>query len=261
MIYVTGDIHGNWRGRFMNADQIIYEYKELTREDFVIVCGDFGIWQDTQSERYWLDWLQKKPFTLLFVDGNHENFDRLEGGEFETMAFHGGKAHRVRENVYHLIRGEIFELCGNKFFAFGGASSHDISDGILELKDFNNDMDLVYDKIDELYRQGKTSVRINHISWWERELPNETEMKNGWKNLENNNYEVDYIITHSPYTSILKVMDAGYGLYQADILIDYLQKVKEKVKYKQWFFGHMHVNQSYNFDNSMCLFGDIVRIV
>ncbi len=79
-----------------------------------------GVWYYKDShywknDRYWLDWLEEKPFTTLFVDGNHENFDRLYA--YPTEKWKGV---------------EIFEIDGKKIFAFGGAASHDISDGILE---------------------------------------------------------------------------------------------------------------------------------
>lgn len=83
----------------------------MTRDDYVIVCGDFGVWHPDNTEKWWFRWLSEKNFTLLFVDGNHENFDRLYSDEFEIVDFHGGKAHRICENVYHLMRGYVFELC------------------------------------------------------------------------------------------------------------------------------------------------------
>ena len=46
-----------------------------------MIFGDFGIvWDylgETCMERYWLDWLEKRPFTTLFLNGNHDNFDRV----------------------------------------------------------------------------------------------------------------------------------------------------------------------------------------
>ena len=75
MIFVTGDTHGNFQ-RF--GSKYFPEQKEMSRSDYVIICGDFGgVWSDTPNERYWLDWLEDKPFTTLFVDGNHENFSLL----------------------------------------------------------------------------------------------------------------------------------------------------------------------------------------
>ena len=78
MIYITGDCHGE----FEKFDIDLFpEQKEMTKEDFMIICGDFGgIW-DKDAPGGWetkmLDELDSKPFTTLFVDGNHENFDRL----------------------------------------------------------------------------------------------------------------------------------------------------------------------------------------
>ena len=135
MIFVTGDCHSEFK-KLSTASFPVQ--KEMTKKDIVIVCGDFGaVWDAGMSptEKYWLDWLDEKPFTTVFVDGNHENFDRLNS-EFETVDFHGGKAHKINESVYHLMRGEIFDFEGKSFFVFGGASSHDIDDGILSRKDF-----------------------------------------------------------------------------------------------------------------------------
>ena len=133
MIYITGDTHADF-SRFNTKN--FPEQKKMTKDDIVIVLGDFGgIWYDCSKERYWLDWLNDKSFTLVFVDGNHENFDRLYN-EFPIIDFHSGKAHKIRDNIYHLMRGHIFDFEGKKFFAMGGASSHDIDDGILNPSDF-----------------------------------------------------------------------------------------------------------------------------
>lgn len=122
MVFVTGDCHAEFN-KFSTKN--FPEQNGMTRDDIVIVCGDFGIWHDNAEERYWLKWLNNKPFTTVFVDGNHENFDRLYSDEFPIVDFHGGKAHKIRDNIYHLMRGYMFEFDGKKFFCFGGASSHD----------------------------------------------------------------------------------------------------------------------------------------
>ena len=85
MIWVTGDIHGELRKLTVKN---FPEQKEMTdgqENNFVIICGDFGlIWDwcgENKSEKYNLDWLEDKPFTTLWVDGNHECFDRLYSDE------------------------------------------------------------------------------------------------------------------------------------------------------------------------------------
>lgn len=253
MIYITGDCHARFN-RFNTEN--FPEQKEMTRDDFVIVCGDFGgVWADTPEERYWLTWLNNKPFTTLFVSGNHENFDRLYS-EFPIVDFHGGKAHQIRENIYHLIRGNIFELCGKKFFAFGGASSHDVQDGILDPNDFV-DADDFRETYNKWWRTGKM-FRVKGYSWWSQELPSQEEMDFGIKTLEENENEVDFIVSHCCPQQIAATFSGG--LYQADCLTNYFDEVMEKTKFTKWFFGHYHDNRQI-LGKFIMLYEQIVRIV
>lgn len=164
--------------------------------------------------------------------------------------------HFIRPSVIHLMRGQIFNIEDKLFFTFGGASSHDISAGILEPDDPD-----FKEKKKKLDKNPYALYRINHVSWWERELPSEEEMNEGMVNLEKQNNKVDYIITHSPYTSLLKQMDGGSGLYQRDRLTDYLQEIKQNVDYKQFLFGHMHQNINFYWERSSCLYEQIIRIL
>lgn len=146
----------------------------------------------------------------------------------------------------------IFTIESRKFFAFGGASSHDISDGILCPDNWK-------EKAKELERQGKYGFRVKDISWWKEELPTEEEMKHGMDVLKINNNIVDYIISHSPSTSELYLI-GGVGLYETDVLTNYLEEIKATTNYKKHFFGHMHVDQAIN-SESICLYEQIIRII
>ena len=250
MIFVTGDTHGDWINR-LNVDSFP-EQKEMTKDDYVIICGDFGIWDNSKREKYNLSWLDDKPFTTLFVSGNHENYDILDS--LEMSEWHGGLVNFVRKSVIHLMRGQVFNIEDKTFFTFGGASSHDISAGILEPDDPN-----FKEKKKHLDKDPFALYRINHVSWWERELPSENEMEMGLNNLKKENNKVDYIITHSPSTSELYLM-GGKGLYQSDVLTNYLENVKANTEYKRHFFAHMHVNKALN-DKDICLYEQIIRIL
>ena len=252
MIYITGDCHADFH-KF--STKVFPEQKEMTRDDFVIVCGDFGIWEDSKNERYQLDWLEKKPFTILFVDGNHENFDRLHGKEFKVVDFHGGKAHKIRDNIYHLIRGHIFNIDGKNIFAFGGASSHDIKDGILDPGDFES-LSALVKRYNKLTKQGKW-VRINHISWWEEEMPSDEEMDFGIQNLNKHGNKIDYIISHCCPQSVASILSNGY--YKSDKRTQYFNKIAEQNEFKKWFFGHYHDDKSI-LDKYILLFNQIIRI-
>lgn len=257
MIYITGDIHGDPRRLSMEC---FPEQKEMTKDDYVIICGDFGlVWDQTENknEKYWLNWLQNKPFTTLFVDGNHENHDRLDA--MPVSEWNGGKVHFVRPNVIHLMRGQVFTLQGQTYFTFGGASSHDIQDGILDPDTYafgTQDPDF---KAKRKYLDSLGAMyRIKGVSWWERELPNEQELAEGLENLKKHNNKVDFIITHSPCTSDLFLL-GGAGFYDTDILTNYLEKIRAIVDYQKWYFGHMHINKQLNLQN-LCLYEQILMV-
>ena len=187
MIYITGDCHRNFK-RFNT--RIFPEQKEMDKEDYVIICGDFGgVWskgKEDKEEKHLLDWLESKPFTTLFVDGNHENFDRLYAYPLEK--WHGGKVHKVRSSVIHMMRGQVFEIEGKSIFTFGGAGSHDIDGGILEPEDPN------FKRKKKRLDRERCSYRINHVSWWQQELPSVEEMEEGRRNLAAHDDTVDFIV-------------------------------------------------------------------
>ena len=234
MIYVTGDIHGQPYRFNINR---FPEQKEMTHDDFVIILGDFGlIWDGSKEEKYWLDWFDRKPFTTLFIDGNHENFDLLD--TFPVVDFHGGKAHQIRDHVYHLMRGYVFDLCGKKFFAFGGASSHDIQDGILDPNDFA-DMDDFKRTYKQWNRCGKM-FRVKGVSWWPQEMPNDEEMEHGRQSLKAVNNEVDFVISHCAPQEVASLL----GFTQRDKLTWYFNNLLyDGLKFTRWFFGHYHENR------------------
>ena len=227
MIYITGDTHSDF-SRFTEENFPIQS--EMTEDDYVIICGDFGgVWtfeEESRREKEALDWLNNKNFTTLFVDGNHENYTRLYNYPIEEWK--GGKVHKIRDSVLHLMRGEIFDGDNKKIFAFGGARSHDIQDGILNL----DEEEKIYE-----YRKRGAYFRIRDFSWWDLELPTNQEMENGIENLEKINYKVDYIISHCCPTSIQTLINSTY---KRDILTDYLQQISEKCTFKRWYFGHYH---------------------
>lgn len=246
MIYITGDTHADFSRFEENKFSI---QSEMTKNDYLIICGDFGgVWNyivESIYEKHWLDWLNNKNFTTLFVDGNHENFERLYN--YPVEEWHGGKVHKIRESIIHLMRGEIFNIDNKNFFTFGGAKSHDIRDGILNIDE--------YEKIYEYQKRG-AYFRIRDYSWWDLELPTEEEMKNGIKNLEKVNYKVDYIISHCSPTSIQTLLNPSY---KKDILTDYLQKISEKCEFKKWYFGHYHDYRQINSQFTL-LYGNIVPL-
>lgn len=263
MIYITGDCHKDF-SRFTLEN--FPEQKQMTKNDYVIICGDFGgVWCSRKDKRKGIDdfdlnWLEERPFTTLFVDGNHENFDELY--KYPIKEWHGGKVHELRPSVLHLMRGEIFEISGKKILAFGGARSHDIQDGIIEW-----DEEGKWKKKAKIWEREGKIFRINHYSWWEQELPSQDEIENVWKNLEIHDYKVDYVVTHCcPNPVLFDVVMKKYGDAEIaktyddrNILTDLLDNINDKISYKKWFFGHHHSDMAVG-DKHILLYYQIVRI-
>ena len=240
MIYITGDCHADFR-KFASKQRRKLPFT-LSEEDSVIVCGDFGLlWAKDETYEYNLKWLEALPFRILWIQGNHENFNMIE--EYPIEEWNGGKVrHIVRDKVILLERGQVFHIEDKTFFTFGGASSHDIQGGVLDRDDPD------YDELRRLADMRGLPYRILNLSWWKQELPGEEELQEGNTNLSKVGYQVDYVITHCAANRIQDVIEDYYfrahgwgrGFYHKDILTNYFEELEDKLNYKHWFFGHYH---------------------
>lgn len=225
MIYLTGDTHGTIEIGKLSRANLAVERVEPGEGDFVIILGDFGLVfaPDGQGaeERWWLKWLDEKPWTTLFIDGNHENFARLNALPEEE--WRGGRVHRVSESVLHLMRGQIFEIDGRSFFTMGGAASHD--------------------------RQFRKEGR----SWWPEELPSEEELARADAALDGCGRRVDYVLTHCAPTLVQGRINPTF---LPDRLTEYLQHVRDTTAFHRWYFGHYHIDREY--DDGFCALYDCV---
>lgn len=205
MIYVTGDIHGQYN-RFETP-----EIRRIRRDDVLLICGDFGfIWNGGNNEEAILRKIGKKKFITAFVDGAHENFDLLS--KYETVDFMGGRAQHICGNLYHLLRGEIYEIEGKRVFAFGGGESAD--------QDF----------------------RLEQNKWWAEELPVQKELRAGLSALEAVNRKVNYIITHLPPERVHMLLKReNTGL--TNTLAVYFEKLSHEISFEKWFFGNLHTDR------------------
>ena len=208
MIFVTGDTHIPLDISKLNSANFPQQ-KELTKNDYVIICGDFGgVWYGNEKDNHWLNWLEQKNFTTLFVDGNHENFAALAG--YEECSWNGGKVQFIRPSVIHLMRGYVFDLEGMKIFAMGGARSSD-----------------------RMYR-------TVGVSWWREEMPNAEEIRRARQNLALNDNQVDIMITHDAPQSIARMIDLAKA--EDDELMPFFDELRNTVGYRHWYFGHFHVD-------------------
>lgn len=175
MVYVTGDMHGD-ASRFSDP-----RLKKLKKGDTLLVCGDFGfLWNGSKAEQKLLKQIGSKKYNVCFLDGTHENFELLKS--YDVIEWNGGKARQIYKNLYHLMRGQIYEIEGLKIFTMGGGESPDID------------------------------IRFDNDSWSRDEIPTQVELIEGANNLEKVDCKVDIILTHEPPATIkgfLKLKEKG----------------------------------------------------
>lgn len=216
MIYVTGDTHCPTDIHKLNTANFPQQ-KDLTKDDTLIICGDVGIvWErDSGEDRFWQNWLNDKNCTIVFCDGNHENFDLLYG--YPIVEWNGGKVHQIKDSVFHLMRGEVYTIEGKTFFVLGGAMS-----------------------LDKEYRtEGK--------NWWSQETPSPKELNNAFDNLEKCGWKVDYVITHdAPSRVVGQLGFTPHNTDDIDIMRFYrfLDFIAVHLKFQCWYFGHFHKDVS-----------------
>lgn len=224
-IYVTGDTHCPKHIRKLGVEGFP-EQRALTKKDYVIICGDFGgVWDGGGEDRYWMRWLEEKSFTTLVVDGNHENFDLLNAYPVEKWC--GGKIHKLSDSVYHLMRGQVFEIAGLKFFTMGGATSID------------------------------KHSRVEGKSWWVQEQPSIGELEEGLKNLDRVGWEVDIVLTH---TTSNKTMELLGCQKESSKLNSFLDMLETELAYKRWYFGHFHKEMLIEEKRQIMLYHKIEKI-
>lgn len=204
MVFLTGDTHG--QADFEKMTRFAQEHPDITRNDYVIIAGDLmAIWSADTLESELKPYCDL-PYTVLFIDGNHENFDILNA--YPVEMWKGGKVHKIKPNIIHLMRGQVFEIDGVTVFTLGGAASID------------------------------KEVRTEGLDWWRQEQPTELELAEGIKNLGRYGNKVDYIVTHTCCARALKYPPLDVmQVFPANSLLSKLDGV---VRYKHWYFGHYH---------------------
>ncbi|WP_406018936.1 metallophosphoesterase, partial [Succinivibrio sp.] len=177
------------------------------------------------------------PFKIISCLGNHENYDVINNLP-RTNAY-GGRIIRLSENVELLDRGYVYNLEGYKFLSIGGAMSMD--------RDY----------------------RIEHESYWETEVITKTDIDVAFNELNRVGNKVDFVLTHTCPSSVLKSeinsKDERVLIYkkklefalERDPSVNFLEEIKNKLNFSNWFFGHFHLDKSFNYQGSanfMCLY-------
>ena len=223
MVYITGDMHGDIE-RLFDKD-----FRKLRKGDVLIVCGDFGfIFDNSKKEKEVIDYLAKRKFVTAFVEGTHDNLDKIN--HCRETVWKGGKVHRIKGNLLHLMRGQIFNIDGQTFFTFGGGESAD--------KD----------------------MRVAQGFWWRQEEPTPDEMADGARVLDEAGCKVDYIVTHEPPALVKSAILLRRGDNDnINKLNGYLEEIGRSCMYKHWYFGSLHEDRVIT-EHHTCVFRKILPV-
>jgi Icc-related predicted phosphoesterase len=204
LICITGDIHGDLK-RFSDK-----KIKKLKKGDMLIVCGDFGfIWDGGKKEQQILKKIGKKKFYTLFIEGCNDNLNLI--AEYPTAEFCGGMVHEISGNLKHLIRGNVYDFLGQRFFVFGGGLTKDLD------------------------------IRQNAGTYFESELADNAEINASLKKIAASHRKFDYIVTHEPPASIKELL--SFETNQISFVHNFFEAVKKDCSFTQWFFGKAHKNK------------------
>lgn len=234
MLYFTGDTHGTLE-RF-------WDVADSRRDcDTLVVLGDFGmVWNpQARDEQRKLDELDAMPYRCLFIDGNHENHEALDAMPVEKRDV--GRVHVLRENVLHLVRGQVVRLPTGD----GGTVSCAVMGGATSVD---------------------AKWRTPHVSWWEREMPSDAEFDALEEALDAHARTTDLVLTHTLPAHLKQAALSVTGAYEhdpaynrPDKLEQFLEHVSQTTTYQAWLFGHWHIDYAFD-DRHICLYEDVLAL-
>ena len=217
--YVTGDTHGTTD---VIGLQDFVASGIADKETLLLVAGDL-ILHDETEKREVFDFWEKMPFTVAFIDGNHDDYKRLAA--YEEVAWNGGRAGCIRKNLFHLRRGGFYTFDDFTLFALGGARS----ESTLPQIDANNDF------------------------VWPEEIPSPAQVSLAWENLRLANWNVDVVLTHDGPQFLV-----GWRLN--DPVRPMLEEIHKKIFFRRWYYGHHHRDIEVG-ANVRCVYNDVIPIL
>jgi len=239
MIYITGDTHNIIDMHNASAKQMKrycglqnVDYSDITN---LIILGDFGLpWfecpvdekgihPEDKQDRYLLKWYKEKPFNVLAVMGNHDNYNMIE--KLPEVEMFGNKVLKVSDNIFYFKRGEFYEIEEKSFLVLGGAQSHD------------------------------KEIRTIDINWWKQEEWTTKEQLDCLNLMKEHGNKVDYVLSHTGPTEGIMCLPEMQRLpdfmrdIDKDSTVVFNDEVNSRIEYKKWFFGHWHHDWGYDHRN------------
>ncbi len=233
MLYLTGDTHGDNLERFSFRRHL--QMRNWTENDVAVVLGDTALmWPGCEKETaYVLDQLASKPFTIIFILGNHDNYDWAEtlpqvdvlGGTMRQIVVND----TVYENRFIVDSWTTADLSGYHCLLCAHAKSHDI-DHLYQPDDKEG--------IAAAKRRGEW-FRVAHKTWWPQEELDTEAIEPFIQEHENERF--DAILTHDCPGMFCAFAGHENGeRMRATEQEEYFDGLRRRLDYGIWVHGHMH---------------------
>lgn len=215
MIFVTGDTHRDFNRIFDFNEKI-----SLTENDIMIILGDVGInyFGDKRDIKFKEMLISKLKCTIFAIHGNHEMNPEYMSS-MKEKEWNNGIVYYEEDfpTILYAKDGEIYNLNGKETLVLGGAYS-----------------------VDKYYR-------LSHgLKWFEDEQISNSVKDRCISNIENNNWKVDIVLSHTvpynyrPIDLFLSFIDQSTV---DETMENWLQYIEDKLKYHKWYCGHYHCNR------------------
>lgn len=214
-LLIAGDLHANTRVAFE-----VIDHAARVGADLILQLGDLGYWPDDLQGRNFLRKVEKRlalrGLNLWWIDGNHEDFDRLT-----ALPVGGDGRRQISEHVWHLPRGHRWQWGATTWVAVGGAVSVD-KNYRTEGKTWFATEELTDEEADRIIATGPADVVVAHdaplgVPFLRRQLGQD---KPAWRR-------------ESPWPAGL--------LMRSDEHQRRIRRVVEGVRATQVFHGHHHI--------------------
>lgn len=215
MVFITGDVHRD----FSRIWEFCCRHK-TTKKDILIILGDAGInYFLNDKDRTLKEQLAFFPITIFCIHGNHEARPSTISG-YSLCDWHGGKVWLEYDypNILFAKDGEVYQLeteNGIKnCMVVGGAYS-----------------------VDKFYR-----LR-NGYQWFEDEQPSEEIKEYVETQLDNRNWSIDIVFSHTCPVSYEPREWFIPGLPQSTVdktTEIWLDTIEKRLDYDKWYCGHYH---------------------
>lgn len=215
MIFITGDTHRKFDRVFKFCEQA-----NTSTDDILIILGDSGInyYGNSKGDLYLKKKLSKLPITFYILQGNHDRRPETIPTYLPTITPHGVFWKEPEfKNLFFFRNGDIYNIDKLSFWVMGGAYS-----------------------VDKFYRLE------NGMHWFPDEQPAANEIYKGRRNLDQNNWEIDIVLTHTcpfslqPTESFLPMIDQSTVDKTTEHM---LENIYKDLTFNWWLCGHFHIDK------------------